>query len=349
MTRQSARRSVKAARRPVPPAAAPSPTFDRIYVAISLFFTGGLFLDGWAHNHILNTIESFFTPWHAVFYAGFFGTAFLLGTVLVRGLRRGLPWRRAVPPGYGLSLVGAAVFFVGGIGDLIWHTLFGIEANVEALLSPTHLILAVGGTLLATGPLRAAWRRRGEVAPWTAIISATTTISAFTFMTQFAQPTHTPWASWSVVQRVMPVSQFLLYTAGISGILLQAAFFSALALFLIRRWRIPGGGFTLILGLNALAMAFMQDEFRQIPAFLAAGFAADILFQQWRPSTDRVGALRMFAFALPTLIAAFQFASIALTDRVWWSVHLWSGSIVLSGIVGLLLSFVAAPPERTSQ
>lgn len=335
--------------RPAPRAraTAPSPAFDRLFLAMNLFFTGGLFLDGWAHNH-LNTIESFFTPWHAVFYAGFFGTVGILCVPLVLGLRRGFSWRRALPPGYDLSLIGAAIFFVGGFGDLTWHTLFGVEANVEALLSPTHLVLAVGGTLLGTGPLRAAWRRREAIAPWTGLLSATTTFSAFTFMTQFANPTHTPWAAWSIASRDMPAPMFLLHSAGITGLMIQAVFFSALALFLIRRWRMPFGAFTVILGLNALAMSFMQDEFRQIPAFLTAGLAADLLYRSGQPSDEHRGALRTFAFALPALIATFQFASIFLTDQVWWSVHLWAGSIALSGLLGLLLSYVASPPPDQS-
>lgn len=326
-------------------AAAPSPVFDRLYVALNIFFIAGLFLDGWAHNHILDTIESFFTPWHAVFYAGYFSIVALLGIRLVQGLRRGLPWRKALPPGYNLSLVGAAIFFFGGFGDVVWHTIFGIEADIEALLSPTHLALTVGGTLIGTGALRAAWHRRESTAPWTGILAATTTLSGFTFMSQFAHPTHTPWAAWSVASRVMPTSSFLVQSAGVTGIMLQAVFFSALALFLIRRWRMPFGSFTLILGLNVLAMSFMQDEFRQIPAFVAAGLAADLLYQRIQPSADRVGALRTFAFALPALIAAFQFVSLFLTDRVWWSIHLWAGSIVVSGMLGLLLSYVAVPPR----
>jgi len=29
---------------------------------------------------------------------------------------------------------------------------------------------------------------------------------------------------------------------------------------------------------------------------------------------------------------------------VWWSVHLWAGTIVLTGFVGLLLSMLLVPP-----
>jgi hypothetical protein len=57
-----------------------------------------------------------------------------------------------------LSLLDAGIFAVSGVADMIWHILFGIEQNVEALLSPTHLGLATGLILCMSGPLRAAWR-----------------------------------------------------------------------------------------------------------------------------------------------------------------------------------------------
>ncbi len=321
----------------------PSQTFDRVYVAISLFFMTGLFLDGYAHNHLLSTIESFFTPWHAVFYAGFFATVGWLGVAFLRGLRQGLSWRQAVPPGYDLSLIGAAIFFAGGFGDMIWHTLFGIEVGVDALLSPTHLVLALGGTVLGAGPLRAAWQRPGDRASWTAILSATIALSGITFMTQFAQPTYNPWAVLSVAQAHESNSAFVMQSAGVTGLILQAALFSGLALYLLRRWRLPFGTFTTILGLNSFAMAWMHFEFRQIPAFLLAGLVADLLYRVWRPGPERRGAVQAFAFTLPALIAAAQYLAFLLTDEVWWNIHLWAGSIVISGFVGWLLSLLAFP------
>jgi hypothetical protein len=125
---------------------------------VSAWLLGGLYLDGWAHRHLHN-LESFFTPWHGVLYSGLLASAvFLIGAAL-RLRTPETPWWRSLPTGYGLSLAGVAVFVAGGIGDLLWHTLLGVEADLEALLSPTHLILAIGGVLIGSGPLRAAWRR----------------------------------------------------------------------------------------------------------------------------------------------------------------------------------------------
>jgi hypothetical protein len=53
--------------------------------------------------------------------------------------------------------IAAVLFLVAGVGDMIWHTVFGIETGLDAALSPTHLLLVASGTLLLTSPLRSWW------------------------------------------------------------------------------------------------------------------------------------------------------------------------------------------------
>src|SRR5687768_507759 len=100
--------------------------FDWLSVVLSAWFLGGLYLDGWAHNHIAE-LETFFTPWHAVLYAGFLAVAALIAVTQYRNVSRGYAWARALPRGYGLSLLGVVIFFVGAGGDMLWHEVFGIE------------------------------------------------------------------------------------------------------------------------------------------------------------------------------------------------------------------------------
>jgi hypothetical protein len=90
-------------------------------------------------------------------------------------------------------LLGVVIFGGGGVGDLVWHTLFGIEKDVEALFSPTHRMLACGVCLIVGGPFRAAWQRRTPLEThWQQqvplLISLTWMLSACTFMTQVAHP-----------------------------------------------------------------------------------------------------------------------------------------------------------------
>ena len=46
---------------------------DVVMTALSVWFVLGLFLDAYAHA-TTPTLETFFTPWHAVFYSGFAAT-----------------------------------------------------------------------------------------------------------------------------------------------------------------------------------------------------------------------------------------------------------------------------------
>src|SRR3954470_21942345 len=123
--------------------------FDMFMILLTSWFIGGLHLDGWAHSHIPQ-LETFFTPWHAALYSGYLACAIAIVGVVAINHRRGYNWREAIPTGYELSLLGVPLFLIGGIADMIWHILFGIEKSTEALLSPTHLLLAFSGVLIVS-------------------------------------------------------------------------------------------------------------------------------------------------------------------------------------------------------
>jgi hypothetical protein len=329
--------------------------FDWAMILLSAWFLGGVFLDGWAHNHIPE-LESFFTPWHAVLYSGYAAVAGFLIAALLRHRRQGFAWRQALPAGYELSLSGVVIFLVGGIGDMLWHELFGIEADVEALVSPTHLILAVGGSLMMGGPFFAAWRRphtQTQTVGWRtdlpALLSLTFLLSVWTFMTQFAHPLVDPWAAIGF-RPPAPSRQaaYLRQALGVASILLQSGLSMGLVLLAVLRWRLPFGSLTLVFGLNALLMSFMQDQYRFIPGAVVAGLAADLLLRWLRPSAVRSAALRLFAGGVPVVFYGMYFVTLIVTSGVEWAVHLWAGSVALAGIAGWLLSYLIAPPVQVS-
>jgi hypothetical protein len=344
--------------------------FDWAMVVVCAWFQLGAYLDAWAHTHRPD-LETFFTPWHAVLYSGFLATAALTGMALVRNRAGGRPWRRALPAGYGLSLVGVLVFGVGGVADMVWHVLFGIEADVEALLSPSHLLLALGSTLIFAGPLRAAWSRADEpgAGAWTRlpmVFSLAFLLSSFTFWTQYAHAIARPWAAAGnrptselfAVVAPDPLFQgggigtvFVAQALGITGIVLQAAILAGVVLLAVRRWPrdLPPGSLTLVFGLNAAQVGLMRDEAVLVPFVVLAGLAADGLLWRLKPSVAHAGALRVFAFAVPALYYALYFLGVASTKGVWWSIHLWAGSIVLAGTVGWLLSYMIAPPPEPAR
>lgn len=329
--------------------------FDWTVVFLSAWFVAGVFLDGWAHNHVPE-LESFFTPWHAVFYSGYAAVSGFLITAVMRHRRQGFGWRQALPAGYELSLLGVGIFLVGGIGDMVWHELFGIEVDVEALVSPTHLILAVGGSLIMGGPFFAAWQRsdiQSSTLGWKGglpvVLSLTFVLSAWTFMTQFAHPLVDPWAA--IGFRAPASSRHVTYlrqASGVAGILLQTGLSMGLVLLAALRWRLPFGSLSLVFGLNALFMSFMHDQYRFIPGATVAGLAADFLLRWLRPSAVRSTALRLFASGVPIVFYGVYFATLLVTSGIEWRVHLAAGSVVLAGIVGWLLSYLIVPPFQPS-
>lgn len=325
--------------------------FDWIIAVLSLWFIGGLYLDGWAHLHVPQ-LETFFTPWHGVLYSGYVAIVVVL---LVTWFRNRADGYRPIPLGYELSIVGAAIFAAGGVGDMVWHMLFGIEVDLDALLSPTHLVLALGGTLIVTGPMRAAWRRsdaglEGLASKAPMLISLTLLLSAFTFFTQYLHPFGATIAALSY-QATTSDLRYWRQAVGISSVLLQSALLMSLILLTVRRWMLPLGSLTLVIGLNTLLMTLMRDialstgPFPLIGVALVGGLAADLLVWRLKPSEQRPGAFRTFAFAVPTILYTLYFLALVLTGAgIWWSVPFWTGAVVLAGVVGWLLSYLVIPP-----
>lgn len=175
---------------------------------LAVLLIGGLDLDIWAHSHG-KVDQSFFTPWHAVLYGAMALNGIVLGVVMARNvLQKKYSWRHALPLGYGLSLIGVIAFAIGGVLDLAWHTLFGIEEDVQALLSPTHLILATSAALIFTGPLRSAAIRIGSSAParWRDLGPMVLSVCAvFTLLGLFTQFAHPMIALFGVKSTAQPV------------------------------------------------------------------------------------------------------------------------------------------------
>src|SRR5207248_3791469 len=53
--------------------------------------------------------------------------------------------------------ISVAGFAVAGGGDYVWHTVFGIEQNIDILFSPTHVGLIAAMLVIVTTPVRAMW------------------------------------------------------------------------------------------------------------------------------------------------------------------------------------------------
>lgn len=321
--------------------------FDGVMGALSFLWMGGLYLDGWAHGHG-KVDKTFFTPWHAILYSAFaLVTCCLLFTV-VSNHRKGVPWRLAIPSGYGLSLLGVLIFACAAPGDLLWHTLFGFEVGIEPLLSPSHLALALGGVLAMTGPLRATLRRSIPIAEqgWRTLFPMLLSLSAslmiFVFFAQFGN-------TFSRLGTIVsPFATDEAKSFGATGILLQTALLMGFILFAVRRWRLPIGSLTLLFAVYMMLLSVLNNQYELIPGVVVTGVVADVLLRVLRPLSSTT-ELRVFAFIVPVVLYLCFFLTLMLVSTINWSIHLWLGSCLMAGVVGLMLSFLLAPPRGPNE
>jgi hypothetical protein len=238
---------------------------------------------------------------------------------------------------------------------------------VEALLSPSHLLLGFAGGLIVSGPFRAAWRRAGPPRGWAGqgpmVFSLTCLAATATFFAQFGHPLERPLAAvgnrptvagLAVAAPDPPLllaggglnAADLLQSLGASGMLLHAALQAGIVLLVLRRWGpiLAPGALTLFVGLNGLGIGAMRDELRLVPWVVLAGLAADLLQKALKPDAEHPQAFRAFATALPALWAAAVLVGSAVGGGLWWSIHLWLGTIAVTAIGGYLLSFAFLPP-----
>jgi hypothetical protein len=332
---------------PRPLAADAGKRFDWLVTGTIGWLLGGLYADGWAHNNGLP--DSFWTVWHAIFYSGYAACAAVILGVIALRRPRAAGWREAIPGGYLAAALGAIVFGFGGIFDKGWHTAFGIELGNDALLSPSHLMLGVGMFLIVSGPYLADLRRRDDSASLARrlpmVLSLVATFSLLTFFTMYSGPYS------NVLGAAGNGTTSDRLFRGLLGMFLFSAFISGLLLMVLRRTPLPLGSITLILGLDGVAMILMTSRNTPLDvqlAFSAVGIAAgvigDFLLVRLHPSAARPLALRALVALVPIAYFSLYFAVVYSRYGFGWSPTFLVGSVVLSGAIGLLLSFVALPP-----
>jgi hypothetical protein len=307
----------------------------------------GLFLDGWAHLN-LPGLETFFSPWHAVFYLGFVVSAVVLARLVARHQRGRFDPAR-VPAGYGLGLVGMVLFVAGGVADGAWHTMLGVETGVAALLSPSHLLLLSGGLLMVTSPVRSAWSspdlparspaRSLLPALWATALTTAVVLFFFQYLSAFVS------RAPSMAEADGPAG-LLTTIVGVASVLVTNLIVVAPVLLLARRWRLPFGTVTLLAGVGAVGLTSLREFVlgALVPAMLAGGLATDLLIARLRPGPDRPGAFRAVAALAPLLLWGAWMAAYALAYGIAWPPELWAGVLGMASLGGLGLSVLVLPP-----
>ena len=338
---------------------------DLVMAVLAGWLVGGLFVDGWAHN-TRPRLESFFTPWHGLFYSGFAAAAGWICWQVWSRRRAAGAWRAAVPAGYGLGLAGTGVFLVWGIGDLSWHLAFGIERDIAALLSPTHLGLFVGALLIVTTPLRSAWADPGlagrvglgRLLP--AVLAVTLAGCLAAFMFQYLHPVDENVVSIGHAQAMAqdftifqyPVVHRLAIQAGVSGFVLSTALLFGPLLVLLRRWRPPAGTAAIVVGVQCLAMQALTglaDPGLAVLGLIGA-VAVEALLAGLRPAELPRWRLWAFCAAAPVAFWGLYLGGIGLHDGgLGWKAEIWGGALVWSGLTLLALATLTFPPSAPAR
>jgi len=330
-----------------------SPREQATGVLVGLWMVIGLFLDGWAHDN--NEPESFFTPWHGVLYSGFLAASVAALATVRRHHRPGAALVETLPRGHGLTLVGLAVFAAGAVGDLAWHETLGVEVGVEALLSPTHLLLLVAGLVVLSAPVRTAWQDTARTPRtlrelWPVIVSLSLLVALAGFFLVYLSPfvNDAAGARFDRVAGVRhdhPSSEVgeLQQLLGVASILMTTVLLVVPIQLLLRRWTPPRGSLTMLVGI-VVTMFVGLDEFSQpglLLAGIAAGAAGDLAVARRQP--------RLAGLAVSVVMWLGYFALYEITvGSVAWSAELWSGTVFLAGLVAAAAGLATSPTAMTA-
>lgn len=317
---------------------------DVVTLILALWTLIGLLVDAFYHSTD-PTLESFWTPWHALFYSGFTATAGWLGWMALKrndGTGHWLDW---APTGYRSALIGVVLFSIGGVGDAVWHTIFGVETSIDALLSPTHLFLFAGLLMILSAPLRSAWLRSGPTHPTfgqflVPLASLVFTSTLVAFMLTYA------WAPSLTNSMQIPYNPQDDFSELMAERVVMAVILSTLVMFVpllaVRlRWRPPFGSATVFLTFLNLAIALgFDEELIGIPAAFIAGLVFDWLVI--------VGARRSLVTAVPPLVLwGLLFASVGATaNGLGLAPEIWGGAIVLASMALLSVEMLLTVAQR---
>ena len=309
-------------------------------------------------------LGSFFTPWHAALYAGFTATGLFVvfrnQHLFVAG-RQPKPYYHTflgVPMRYPLAMVGLGVATVGLLGDIAWHTAFGEETGVARVIAPFHLLLFTGAALVVAAPLRSALYAPeyypprssfGTILPPLLSLTLVTALVAFMFQWLSAFVDWTPSLSIGTIPAALVGNERIEGTvefADVARVLVTNVILLAPVLFALRRWRLPFGSVTSLLGAVAVMMSGLSEYERwgAILAALAGGLACDALIGWLDVVPERPLAYRVTAGLTPIVMWTVYFVVLRPLHDVRWPLDLWLGTVGLAAVTGVLLSFVVVPP-----
>ncbi len=330
---------------------------DLVTELLGLWLLLAVFLDGWAHLNV-PSLETFFTPWHAALYSGMVATAAWTAVVIWQNRAPGQSLWQAAPPGYRGTAVGIILFATAGGLDLLWHELLGIEVSLDALVSPTHLLLGFSLFLILGTAVRSARadNHPGNSALTPAALFAVvllTGLGAFflIYCSAFVRPgptalfTPMPVGTPGRIQSELPV------VVSLASYLLTTALIIAPLLFTLSAARRPARGIVTMLVAAAAWLPVAMVGLRPFAIAGAAGatvaaIVADLLLARL-PDEWLRRRLPAVTAGIAALLWTGQLVAFAVTDAIRWPVSLWLGAVVLAAAAAAGLAALSSwRPER---
>ncbi|MCU1353033.1 MAG: hypothetical protein JWM05_2242 [Acidimicrobiales bacterium] len=322
-------------------------------VAIDLVVTVGLAGDILRHvqNQALNG-QDFLSGWHLVLYGGVLGVGAWLGLAALR-LGPQVVWGEAR-----FATAGFLTLSFGGLADSAWHAAYGSEASIEALVSPPHLVVFVGLSLLLLAPVWALWQRAqvrlGPVESACVALSIVSALLVASLFTGFLSPltggmdlgggyfdpmVGTSLSEFDLVRGLGVVLwTTVLLTVPWSMVLDRFRLFPGFALVSIAVLGIPP---VVVNGSSARSMLF---------AFAAYGVVIELASMVLRRRGDRRAATWqrvLIGAAAPAALWATNILVISLDGLLSWSQAQWGGAITLAAIWGAVAAAVATRQGAT--
>jgi hypothetical protein len=321
-----------------------------VLIACNLVTTVGLAGDIARHLQNPDNLQGdFLSGWHLVLYGGVTAVGAWLG---IGAIRHGT--RFLVSAGW--TTAGFLTLAFGGVADAAWHARFGVEANVEALVSPPHLTVFAGLGLLLTSPIVVLWRRPARRLGWAASLAAMSSMVTFLLVTSLFTGFLSPLAagmslSQGYVEPMVgesPVDYDQVRGLGIA-VWTSALLVAALILLLVRFRPVPGAVAIGVFACGAPVLALSDPTIVKplVVGYAMAGLVAEgLLALLGRPTLGRRGAALVGA-AMSSMLWASSFAMLASADRLQWSQAMWGGTILLTGLVGAAVASLVALPAPT--
>ena len=347
--------------------------YEIIVLGLGLWCLGGLLIDSFAH--ISGTVDdTFFTPWHAIWYSGAtaYGAYIFYAILPDEGIshlvRHPFEVLKGLEPQHKPGVYGIIIFGVSGFGDMIWHETLGVESNLDILLSPTHIGLFIGLVMSVSSPVWSAWSNpesgiNGLKSQLLLVFGIGAMWSVILLMVRFANLWVAPLQTFCYSGELdfCDNSNYQLgLSIGLQSLYIQTALTCSMLIIFLQRWEPARGSIFLIFMFHAIAL-FVYTTFDRNVLYMGIVFAAIAelavpLYKKWGAQIylPLIAASQVIVLLVSVYIQASSISNVTYWFEgsdlhilpFGWTIHSTIGSVVVCATIGWLASVMAFAPQK---